>query len=69
MQQVKMAGAMLVVVGTPQMLSREQESGCEFSGSRERRNEKGKSQREGEMAEGRLVTEERGADGFFMKET
>ena len=36
-QQVKMAGAMLVVVGTPQMLSREQESMCEFSGSREKR--------------------------------
>ena len=35
-QQVKMAGAMLVVVRTPQVLSREQESGCEFSGSGEK---------------------------------
>ena len=27
------------------------------------------SQREEEVAEGRLVTEERGADGFFMEKT
>ena len=40
-QQVKMTGAMLVVVGTPQMLSREQESRCEFSGSGERERDVG----------------------------
>ena len=35
----------------------------------EKKEEKKKSQRERGVAEGRLVTEERGADRFFMEKT